>query len=780
MKRILTIILLAILCGNAMAYDFSAECSSGQTLYYNITSATSPYAVEVTYQREATSSNNYTSYSTCPTGNLTIPSSVIYSGTTYSVTSIGTSAFSGCSDLTSVTITNSVTNIGENAFYNCSGLTEITIPESIICIDGYAFCNCSGLNTVNFNAMNCTTMGFDGDICHVVFSSCTSLTTLNVGDNVTNIPDWAFINCDNLTTVNFNAVNCNPFGSHNGISGNTNITTLTIGENVTNIPAGAFSGCSGLTSVTIPSSVTSIGENAFYNCSGLTSATIGNSVTSIGIYAFYNCSGLTSLTIGNSVEIIDQSVFWGCSGLTEVTIPNSVTSIGASAFRDCSRLTSITIGSGLTSIGCWAFRDCSGLTTVNFNATNCTSVQLNSNGEPFYGCNSQATLNIGENVTNIPGFAFKNWSGLASATIPNSVTSIADGAFSGCSSLTAVNFNATNCTTMGSYSSPVFDGCTSLATLNIGENVTNIPGYAFMNCSGLVSATIPHSVTSIGNSAFSGCSGLAAVYYTGTIAEWCEITFSDYNSNPLYYAHKLYIDNSLVADLIVPESISEIKPDAFSGANCLTSVTLPSSLTEIGYDAFYGCYSISVLKVYANTPPVMDYYTFSETTYSTATVWVPCIAESSYKNDYYWGQFADIRSYNPNSYYIDTTVNNYIQIEGHTFYASGVYEFEMESDDEECPPKIILNLTVLNGVDEYAADSICIFPNPANNILNINSNGFISTVELYSTTGQLVMRKEITDYEAELDIDRLVDGVYVLRIYGDGNSLPSAYKIVKE
>ncbi len=135
----------------------------------------------------------------------------------------------------------------------------------------------------------------------------------------------------------------------------------------------------------------------------------------------------------------------------------------------------------------------------------------------------------------------------------------------------------------------------------------------------------------------------------------------------------------------------------------------------------------------------------------------------------------------PDNYYIiDTTVNNYIQFEGHTFYASGVYEFEMESDDEECPHKIILNLTVLNGVDEYAADNICIFPNPTNNIFNINSNGFISAVEFYSTTGQLVMYKEVNGYEAEFDVEGLVDGVYFLRIYGEGCHLPSAYKIVKE
>lgn len=143
--------------------------------------------------------------------------------------------------------------------------------------------------------------------------------------------------------------------------------------------------------------------------------------------------------------------FSGCDGLTSVTIPNSVTSISADAFKDCSGLTSVTIPNSVTSIGTYAFSGCSGLTSVT----------------------------IPNSVTGIGKYAFQNCNSLTSVTISNSVTAIGDGAFSNCSSLSVVNFNATNCTTMGISSSPVFNGCTSLATLNIGNNVTNIPQYAF-------------------------------------------------------------------------------------------------------------------------------------------------------------------------------------------------------------------------------------------------------------------------------------------------------------
>ena len=254
--------------------------------------------------------------------------------------------------------------------------------------------------------------------------------------------------------------------------------------------------------------VTSIGVAAFQNCSGLTSVTIPNSVTSIDLWAFQYCSGLTSVTIPNSVTSIGVGAFRNCSGLTSVTIPNSVTSIGGNAFEDCSNLTSVTIPNSVTSIGVAAFQNCSGLTSVT----------------------------IPNSVTSINGYAFSGCCGLTSVTIPNSVTSIGGSAFHNCSGLTTVNFNATNCTTMGSSSYPVFNGCTNLATLNIGENVSQIPNYAFYGCSGLTSVTIPNSVTSIGDYAFYNCSGLAEITSLAIAAPTLENnTFSGISSTiPVY------------------------------------------------------------------------------------------------------------------------------------------------------------------------------------------------------------------------------------------------------
>jgi hypothetical protein len=269
--------------GTAYAADFSATCSTGQTLYYNITDATNHY-VEITFP--GTSSDSPWEGYTKPTGNITLPSSVTYNNVTYAVKKIGTCAFYLCSGLTgSLTIPNSVTTIDSWAFYDCSGFTgSLIIPNSVTTIGSYAFIYCRGFNG-----------------------------SLTIPNSVTTIGGHAFRNCTGFT------------GS------------LTIGSSVTSIGEYAFY-CSGFTgSLTIPNSVTTIGGHAFESCSGLTgSLTIGNSVTSIGSNAFTNCSGFTgSLTIGNSVTNIGSYAFEGCSDFASMTVlPETPPTLGTDVFSN--------------------------------------------------------------------------------------------------------------------------------------------------------------------------------------------------------------------------------------------------------------------------------------------------------------------------------------------------------------------------------------------------------------------------------------------------------------
>ena len=287
----------------------------------------------------------------------------------------------------------------------------------------------------------------------------------------------------------------------------------------------------------------------------------------------------------------------------------SVKSIGESAFYECSGLTSVTIGNSVTSIGDAAFFDCKGLTSVT----------------------------IPNSVTSIGNCAFQYCSGLTSVTIGNSVTSIGGSAFWGCSGLTSVT---------------------------IPNSVTSIGSNAFWSCYGMTSVTIGNSVTSIENGAFEGCSSLTSVHISD-IAAWCNIDFRNYRSNPIYYAHHLYLNGEEVKDLVIPNSVTSIGWYAFSGCSGLTSVTIPNSVTSIGRFAFRGCSGLTSvtignsvtsigMKAFRDCPELLDVYCYAEKVPATesdafdgsypenVTLHVPDASIESYKATVPWSSFGKI------------------------------------------------------------------------------------------------------------------------------------------
>ena len=189
MKKLFFLFLALVATTSLWAYDFQ----SGD-LYYTITSSSAPYTVEVTYQEWWFSSSNYSGLTS-----VTIPSTVTYNGTTYSVTSIGYEAFAGCYSLTSVTIGNSVTSIGGGAFYYCSSLTSITIPNSVTSIGDHAFYYCSSLTSITI-PNSVTSIGGG------TFEGCSSLTSVTIGNSVTSIGGGAF------EGTNFTSFICNSTG----------------------------------------------------------------------------------------------------------------------------------------------------------------------------------------------------------------------------------------------------------------------------------------------------------------------------------------------------------------------------------------------------------------------------------------------------------------------------------------------------------------------------------------------------------------------------------------
>ena len=507
------------------------------------------------------------------------------------VTDIKSYAFSGCTNLTSVTIPNSVTSIGSYAFMDCSGLTNVTIPDSVTNIGYMAFYNCSGLTSVTLPD-GVTSIGAQA------FYNCSGLTSVTIPDSVTSIGWDAFRNCSGLTSV-------------------------TIPDSVINIGSSAFDGVpfyenqpDGLVvfgkvayklkgncpeSVTIPDGVTSIGAQAFYNCNGLTSVMIPDSVTNIGISAFYNCSGLTSVTIPDSVTSIGGDAFFGCDGLTSVTIPDGVTSIGNSAFFNCSGLTSVTIPGSVTNVGSSAFYGCTNLMSVCIGdlAAWCGISFEGSRGNPLYYAHNLCVngalvdnVTIPSGVTSIGDYTFYGCTNFTHVTMPSSVTSIGDYTFYGCSNLTHVTIPDS----VTSIGSSAFDGipfyenqsdgvvvfgkvayklkgiCPESVT--IPDGVTSIGNSAFYNCSDLTSITIPDSVTNIGISAFYNCSGLTRVTIPGGVKS---------------IGYAAFYGCSGLTSVTILDGVTSIGSRAFWGCSGLTSVTIPCSVTNIENRAFNGC-----------------------------------------------------------------------------------------------------------------------------------------------------------------------------------------------
>ena len=309
-------------------------------------------------------------------------------------------------------------------------------------------------------------------------------------------------------------------------------------------------------------SVTSIGERAFENCSGLTSVVIPDSVTSIGEAAFANCSSLTSVNIPNSVTSIESGAFISCSGLTSITIPNSVTSIGLQAFYGCSGLTSVYI----SDLEKWC------------------NIKFDHWANPLMNAHH---LYLGKKE-------------IKDLVIPNSVTSIGDGTFEGCSGLTSVTIH-NGVTSIGESA---FDGCSGLTTVTIPNSVTSIGIFAFFGCSGLTSVTIGNSVTYIGEGAFRRCSGLTSIN--------------------------------------IPNSVTYIGEGAFISCSGLTTVTIPNSVTSIGEKAFANCTNLADVYCYAENVPFTDNNVFYHSDIEYTFLHVPAGSIDAYKAKSPWNQFMNI------------------------------------------------------------------------------------------------------------------------------------------
>ena len=546
------------------------------------------------------------------------------------VTTIGWSAFSDCSSLTSVTIPNSVTIIGGSAFSGCSSLTSVTIPNSVTTIENYTFSGCSSLTSVSI-PNSVTTIGNEA------FYNCSSLTSVTIPNSVTTIGRDAFDNT-NMTKIIW-LTNTPPDGYRN-VKGRIHYVANDLYTGLSNKKVYPYLSSifevDGIKYVPVsPSERTCDAIDCAYtgepyevkinkkvNYKG-----VDMTVREINPYTAYNCTKIKKAYIDIDGSIGNEA-FNSCANLSTVNI-EKVNDIGNNAFSGCTNLASVDIKK-TNDIGNWAFSECTNLASVDIKAGN------NIGKSAFSNCSSLITLSLDNKIKSLGRSAFTNCSNLTQFVIPDSVTILNYDLLNGCSSLKSIRIHKGI-----KEINKAFDGCTNLSTLIIEDRNTTLK-------LGSNNTAITRSISS---PLFGDCK-LDSVYIGGKIVY---NTSSDYGYSPFYRntslrtvkisdAETTIYDNEFygctnLQNVSIGDNVTSIGKWAFSGCSSLKNFTFGSGLQSIGQEAFSDCINITQISSEAVVPPTCGINALDDINKWNCKLFVPKANINAYKQAPQWKEF---------------------------------------------------------------------------------------------------------------------------------------------